>query len=254
MKLFNFFVLMVLGFGVVSMMSCGAGDVSKVKLAKTEIDSVSYGIGVVFASNFPKDKFPDLNIAALAKGFSDARDSSTIIDEKTASAMAQAYVNKIYREAQEKEMADREAEMAAKAEENKTKFAANYKEQQDFIAATKAKAGVTTTATGLMYEVLKKGNGANPTAQDVVKVHYKGTFINGEQFDSSYDRKEPYVTPLNQVVQGWTEGIPLMNVGSKYKFYIPSNLAYGDAGGRMEPFKLLIFEVELLEINPTQGK
>lgn len=239
MKLFNFFVLMVLGLSIVSMTSCGSADISKTKLAETEVDSASYGMGIVFAKNFPKATFPDLNVAALAKGFMDSRDSATLMDEEAAQKVAFAYVNRIQAEAKQKEQ-----------EEQAAKYAGNQQAQADFIAATTAKEGVTTTATGLMYEVVKKGSGAKPTATDQVKVHYKGTHLNGEEFDSSYKTGQPAVFGLNQVIPGWTEGIALMSPGAQYKFYIPSNLAYGDAGGRMPPYSLLTFEVELLEVNP----
>ena len=250
MKLFNFFVVMILGLSIVAMTSCGGGDFSKVKVA-TEMDSVSYNLGVAVAGSFPEADFPDLNIAAIAKGFADGRDTTLKLDAAAANQAIQMFMQKKMQAKQAEMQKEREAEMAKLAEENKTKYAENYKEQQDFIAATTAKEGVQTTATGLMYEVVKEGNGPNPTASDVVKVHYKGTFIDGEEFDSSYKRgNDPVDIGLNQVIPGWTEGIPLMKVGSKYKFYIPSDLAYGDAGGRMEPFKLLVFEIELFDINP----
>lgn len=109
---------------------------------------------------------------------------------------------------------------------------------------------VKTTESGLQYEVIEEGNGPKPTAEDKVRVHYHGTTIDGEVFDSSVDRGEPTEFPLNGVIKGWTEGIQLMPVGSKYKFYIPSELAYGEQGaqGAIEPNSALIFEVELLDI------
>ncbi len=126
------------------------------------------------------------------------------------------------------------------------------KSQKDgvaYLAKNKTNPGVTTTASGLQYEILKKGSGAKPTATDTVKVHYKGTLIDGTEFDSSYKRNEPVQFPLNGVIPGWTEGLQLMPVGSHYKFVIPSELAYGERGtGRIPPNATLIFEVELLEI------
>lgn len=127
----------------------------------------------------------------------------------------------------------------------------NPKEEADkFLAENKKKPGIITTASGLQYEIIKKGTGAKPTATDKVKVHYHGTLINGDLFDSSINRGYPITFPLNQVLAGWTEGVQLMNVGSKYKFFIPANLAYGDqaAGDKIKPGTALIFEVELLEI------
>ena len=121
---------------------------------------------------------------------------------------------------------------------------------QAFLAANAKKEGVTTTASGLQYKVLEAGTGARPSAKDSVNVHYRGTFIDGKTFDSSYDRGEPISFPLNGVIKGWTEGVQLMPVGAKYEFYIPYDLAYGErgAGGVIPPYAALIFVVELLGI------
>ncbi|MBW8312831.1 MAG: FKBP-type peptidyl-prolyl cis-trans isomerase [Rhizobium sp.] len=117
------------------------------------------------------------------------------------------------------------------------------------MAANKAKPGVQVTESGLQYRVERAGNGATPTASDVVRVHYKGTLLNGETFDSSYDRGEPAEFGLGQVIPGWSEGVQLMKVGSKYTFWIPAELAYGEAGGGPIPANaMLTFEVELMEI------
>lgn len=138
----------------------------------------------------------------------------------------------------------RAAEMKAKAEANSAEGAA-------FLAANKDKPGVVTTESGLQYQVLEEGEGAKPTAEDVVRVHYKGTLLDGTEFDSSYERGEPAMFALQQVVPGWQEGIALMPVGSKYRLWIPSDLAYGEMGtpnGEIGPNATLVFEVELLEI------
>jgi len=125
---------------------------------------------------------------------------------------------------------------------------------RNFLAENKKNAGVIETASGLQYKVIRMGNGPKPLATDRVKVHYHGTTIDGVVFDSSVERNEPIVFGLNQVIRGWTEGVQLMPVGSKFIFYIPSDLAYGDggAGGAIKPGAMLIFEVELFEINPAE--
>ncbi len=119
-----------------------------------------------------------------------------------------------------------------------------------FLADNKTKEGVKTTASGLQYKVLRPGTGAKPKATDNVKVHYEGRLLSGEVFDGSYQRGQPAEFPLNGVIPGWTEGVQLMEVGSKFQFYIPSDLAYGDMGqgGTIKPGATLVFDVELLEI------
>lgn len=151
-----------------------------------------------------------------------------------------------------------------KAIEESMKTAMREKEQaaaQENVAAGEAfmaengkREGVTTTASGLQYEVLSEGEGAKPAAEDTVKVHYKGTLLDGTEFDSSYSRNEPAVFPLNRVIAGWTEGLQYMSEGAKYKFVIPSNLAYGSrATGKITPNSTLVFEVELLEVQKKEA-
>ena len=126
---------------------------------------------------------------------------------------------------------------------------ANLETGQAYLAENAKKEGVTVTESGLQYEVITEGDGPKPTAEDTVKVHYAGTLLDGTEFDSSYARNEPAVFPLRRVISGWTEGLQLMNVGSKFKFHIPSELAYGGrATGSITPNSTLVFEVELLGI------
>lgn len=128
-------------------------------------------------------------------------------------------------------------------------YKGNKEAGENFLVENKAKTGVITTETGLQYEVLKAGKGASPVDGQMVKVHYHGTLLDGTVFDSSVDRKSPLEIGVNQVIPGWTEGLKLMTVGSKFKFYIPQELAYGKQNqGAIKPFSMLIFEVELLEI------
>ena len=127
---------------------------------------------------------------------------------------------------------------------------ANMAEGQAYQKNNGARDGVTTTESGLQYEMVEEGDGASPDATDTVTVHYCGTLINGSKFDSSYDRGEPATFPLNQVIPGWTEGVQLMRIGAKYRFVIPSGLAYGENGAApaIGPDATLIFEIELISI------
>lgn len=144
---------------------------------------------------------------------------------------------------------------AKRVAEQKVVADKNKKEGADFLAANKSKPGVKTTASGLQYIAEKEGTGPKPKATDTVKVNYLGTKINGEKFDSSYDRGQPATFPLNGVIKGWSEGLQLMPVGSKYKLFVPADLAYGEnAPGQIGPNATLIFEVELLDIEKPAEK
>jgi len=131
---------------------------------------------------------------------------------------------------------------------------ANMKEGQDFLAENKTKDGVVTLSSGLQYKILTPGTGPKPTADDTVVCNYRGTFIDGTEFDSSYKRNQPATFPVKGVIKGWTEALQLMPVGSKWQLFIPPDLAYGSrgAGGVIGPNKTLVFEVELLSIQPKK--
>jgi len=159
----------------------------------------------------------------------------------------------------EKGLSDEESKALFTTLQTQYKEAANKLEAKEseqskaegvaYLAENKKKEGVVETESGLQYRVITAAEGPKPTATDTVKVHYKGTLINGEEFDSSYKRNQPATFPLNGVIKGWTEGVQLMSVGSKYEFVIPSELAYGDRGNpRIPAHSTLVFEVELLEI------
>ena len=149
-------------------------------------------------------------------------------------------------------------EMIKKQQEKNQKIAeTNKKISADFLKKNARKKGVKTTKSGLQYEIIKEGTGKTPLPTDIVVVNYRGTLLNGQEFDSSYKRGKPAEFQLNRVIPGWVEGLQLMKVGAKYRFYIPPNLAYKDrgAGNLIGPGQLLIFDVELLEIKkPSQAK
>lgn len=202
---------------------------------ETETEKFSYSIGVDIGKSLETIK-DDIDMAALNQGLDDVLSEKEVLLDDTARREIQMTVAQKLRD----------KHMKKQAEEAKTAVA----DGQKFLAENGKKSGVTTTASGLQYEVLKAAEGAKPSATDTVTVHYKGTLLNGETFDSSYERKEPTSFRLDQVIPGWTEGLQLMNVGSKFRFAIPASLAYGEqgAGGKIGPNQTLIFEVELLDI------
>lgn len=177
---------------------------------------------------------------ALKQGFDDALKDALKFTPQEIQQFAQAG---------EEAMRAKQQEMAAQAaEQNKAEGAA-------YLAENKEREGVMTTESGLQYEILEAGEGASPAAEDTVKVHYKGTLLDGTEFDSSYKRGEPAVFPLNRVIAGWTEGVQLMKEGAKYRFHIPSDLAYGQRSqGAITPNSTLIFDVELLEVVDTESQ
>ena len=200
---------------------------------KNAVDSANYANGIVMANNVKRQMGSDFKMEVFLAAF-----NAVLKNESTQIGTEDA--NKIfgdYNRAAQTRMIE------------KTK-----KEGQAFLDENKKRAGVTTTASGLQYEVLKKGDGTvSPKATDKVQVHYHGTLLDGTVFDSSVQRGQPATFGLNQVISGWTEGVQLMHVGDKFKFFLPSNLAYGDRGapgGKIKPGAALVFEVELLAINP----
>jgi FKBP-type peptidyl-prolyl cis-trans isomerase FklB len=199
-------------------------------LFTSNLDSASYALGAKMASGMKQDGLTALNYDLLVKGFKDAFAGSaySIPEEKFQKAIGDLF-NTVTQQ----------------------KFAPTIAEGKNFLEKNKTQTGVQTTASGLQYLVLTKGTGIKPTATDTVEVHYRGTLLNGTEFDSSYKRNEPLSLPLNGVIAGWTEGVQLMTTGSKYKFFIPYNLAYGErgAGADIPPYSTLIFEIELLKVN-----
>ena len=202
---------------------------------KTVKDKVSYSIGLNIGRDF-KSKGIDVDPAMLAQGMRDAMNGAKpkLTDEEM-QAVLTAYQNEL-REAQVKRM-------QAVADKNK-------KEGDDFLAKNKTLAGVVTTPSGLQYKVIKEGTGKSPTLGDTVVANYRGTLLNGKEFDSSYKRGQPASFPVTGVIPGWTEILQKMKVGAKYMVYIPPNLAYGDrsVGQDIGPDSTLVFEIELLDV------
>jgi len=192
----------------------------------------SYGIGRNFGDQLAANPFEGLDIQALIQGIQDSFAG-------TESTVSQEDLEKAFQMINE--------QMQAKQAEQSKELTA---EGTEFLEENAKRDGVTVTASGLQYEVLTTGEGAVPTASDTVSTHYHGTLINGEVFDSSYDRGQPAEFPVGGVIAGWTEALQLMTTGSKWRLTIPYNLAYGEqgAGGKIGPFTTLIFDIELLEI------
>ncbi|MEZ9526500.1 FKBP-type peptidyl-prolyl cis-trans isomerase [Enterovibrio norvegicus] len=212
----------------------------------TEDDKAAYAIGASLAqylkANLDQQEEIGLSLSSdlVLQGVQDAfADKSKLSDEEAQAAL--------------QSLDQRVAEMAQKQSEEKA--AAAVKAGEDFRATFSKTEGVTTTDSGLMYQVETLGEGAKPAAEDTVVVHYKGTLTDGTQFDSSYDRNQPATFPLNRVIPGWTEGVQLMPVGSKFKFVIPPELAYGAQDTPAIPANsTLVFDVELIEIKGDAAK
>lgn len=198
-------------------------------------DSLSYSFGVLMGSNFVQqgvDLNPDLIVNGLLAAINK---KPTLLQPETCQEIVSSFFTELQKKA--------EMENAKALQENKAKG-------DQFLAENKTKEGVKTTASGLQYKIIQPGNSQKPTADSTVLVHYKGTLLDGKEFDSSYGRGEPIKFKLSQVIPGWTEGVQLMGIGGKFIFYIPSQLAYGErgAGNVIPPNSALIFEVELLDI------
>ena len=226
-------------FGLFSVQACSQSSEKGAPMElKTQKDKASYSIGVSIGKNL-KDQKVEIQTDILVKGLLDAyTGAKTQLTEKEMGDVLAQFQQEIMAKAQE--------EAAKKGGENKSKG-------EKFLADNKNKPGVKTTPSGLQYTVISEGTGPKPTASSTVKVHYTGKLIDGTTFDSSVDRGEPIEFPLNGVIKGWTEGVQLMSKGSKYKFFIPSDLAYGDrgAGNAIGPNETLVFEVELFSVKPA---
>lgn len=195
----------------------------------TEMEKVSYSLGVNVAKSVKNQGLTSIDSEAIAQAFTDVFEGNELkISEQESNLILQDYFGKLAKEAQ----------------------SANVEAGEKFLAENAKRDGITTTATGLQYEVLAEGSGDSPKETDQVTVHYHGTLIDGTVFDSSVERGQPAKFPVNGVIPGWVEALQLMKTGAKYKLFIPSNLAYGErgAGGSIGPNATLIFEVELISI------
>ena len=202
---------------------------------KTDKEKLSYAIGMNIGQSMKKDSL-DIDPAILSRAIKDAvTGSKPAMTEEEARTIVTAFRT---------EMVKKQQAEAQKAGE------VNKQAGDKFLAENKTKDGVVTLPSGLQYKVIKQGDGPKPTASDTVVTNYRGTLIDGKEFDSSYKRGQPATFPVGQVIKGWTEALQLMPVGSKWQLYIPSNLAYGDrgAGGDIGPNSTLVFDIELLSI------
>lgn len=228
---------LILG-SVLLLSACGGAAKGPSKL-ETDDQKASYGIGLDMGRNL-KPAQGRLDMAAFMKGVEDAMAG-------TEPALADSVVQTALQTFTQSIMEEQKKERAALGEKNKADGA-------KYLAENGAKPGVTTTASGLQYEVLTAGTGPKPTADQQVRLHYKGTLLDGKEFDSSYG-KEPVVFPVSGLIPGFSEALQLMNVGSKFRVVIPGDIAYGPSGAGEDigPNATLIFEIELLEIVPPQS-
>jgi FKBP-type peptidyl-prolyl cis-trans isomerase len=205
-------------------------------IIKTKLDSASYAFGWSMANNLKSAGLETLSFELVNKGL---RDAFSAANPALTEQQCQQAINNIF-----------ESYAKVREQNEKKKFEPQIKEGESFLASNKLKSGIKTTASGLQYEVITPGVGQKPKATDQVTVHYKGSLLNGTEFDSSYKRNEPTSFGLNQVIPGWTEGVQLMQEGAKYRFFIPYQLAYGarGAGQSIPPYSTLVFEVELIKV------
>ncbi len=201
---------------------------------KTAQDSLSYAIGLSVANFYKQMNITNINSALVTRAINDVnKKGKTLLDDQQANTVMSNFIQKTKTE----------------------KASGNKKIGMDFLAANKKKPGVVSLPSGLQYTIVKEGTGPKPALTDMVRVHYHGTLIDGKVFDSSVERGQPIELAVNGVIPGWTEALQLMPVGSKWKLFIPSNLAYGDqqAGPMIAPGSTLVFDVELLDIVKKPG-
>jgi FKBP-type peptidyl-prolyl cis-trans isomerase FklB len=223
-------MLMFIAVAAMIFSACSKNSVKSVRV-KSKEDSLAYAFGVNTYFAMKQDDF-EIDPRLMAKGMIDSKNNKNIMGEE----IARGFIMMYFEEKQNEEM--------------KEMYKDVMEENAKFLEENKKKEGVITTESGLQYEVVTMGTGPKPTTENTVKVHYTGSLTNGEVFDSSVERGEPIDLAVTGVIAGWVEGLQLMPVGSKFKFYIPYNLGYGEqgAGGVIPPYASLIFEVELIAI------
>lgn len=212
---------------------------TNVPVFKSQNDSLSYSIGMSLASFYKQQGITNINTTLLNRAINDIKAGKTLLTEEQMTACVNNFLQKKQLE-----------KMETSRKANAGIIEANHKAGEAFLAENKTKPGVVTTASGLQYQIIKEGTGPKPLPTDKVKCHYHGTLLDGTVFDSSVDRGEPIDFQVTGVIQGWVEALQLMPVGSKWKLFLPANLAYGDnaAGPKITPGSTLIFDVELLDI------
>jgi len=238
MKLFNA-MLFPLSLAVLLLASAcqDSGDLGGSPEFRSTIDSVSYSLGYYYGSSIADEGIEDFNYRNFVQAMQVAIErQDPVFDELEMQGALQNFQMELQREQEQRRLEQSESNRTA---------------SEAFLTENSQRDDVSVTESGLQYRVIEEGEGQRPSASSRVQVHYRGTLINGEEFDSSYSRGQPAEFPLNQVIPGWTEGLQLMRAGSTYEFFIPSALGYGNnppPGSPIEPGSVLVFEVELLDI------
>lgn len=234
----NLFLPIIITISLIGLLaSCDSSLESSEANLNNQLDSLSYSFGYLQGGSLYNEGIEEVDIKNYLAGLNAAfKDEESAIDEGAMQNLIQVFFGEL--QSRQMEVQAAEADI-------------NIAQGRAFLEENAMNSDVTQTASGLQYRVLAEGTGARPAATDEVEVHYEGSLLTDEVFDSSYERGEPIVFPLNRVIPGWTEGVQLMSVGSKYQFFIPAELAYGNnppPGSIIPPGAVLIFEVELLDI------
>ena len=234
----NLFLPIIISISLIGLLaSCDSSLESSEANLNNQLDSLSYSFGYLQGGSLFNEGIEEIDIKNYLAGLNTAfQDEESAIDEGAMQELIQVFFGELQNRQMERQAAEADINIA---------------QGNAFLEENALNSDVNVPESGLQYRVLEEGTGARPAATDEVEVHYQGSLLTDEVFDSSYERGEPIVFPLNRVIPGWTEGVQLMNVGSKYQFFIPAELAYGNnppPGSIIPPGAVLIFEVELLDI------